>query len=362
MLDLYKGKKVFITGHTGFKGSWLTEWLLGLGAEVAGYSLYLPSEPCHFSLLDLKKRIVHYENDIGDADAVHHAMSEFAPEIVFHLAAQPIVSASIKDPLKTFHTNIMGTAHILEALRKLTSVKSAVIITSDKCYENVEWEFGYRETDKLGGKDPYSASKAGAEAVFHSYFRTYLAHDSDRIQLATARAGNVIGGGDWALDRIVPDCMRAWGKGAKPFIRNPYATRPWQHVLEPLSGYLALGALLYDKAAGVNGESFNFGPTAEVNNTVGELLNGFQKLWSGMEWETTEDPLAKKECSLLKLNCDKSLNRLNWLPCLNFHETMQFTVDWYRAFYAGEEIRTFTRKQIRGYCELAKQRERSWSR
>lgn len=361
MFSLYKNKRVLVIGHTGFKGTWLSEWLLNLGADVSGYSLYLPSEPNHFTLLKHDQRTNHHEGDIRDLPQLQQVLTKVAPEIVFHLAAQPIVSRSISDPVETFHTNVLGTTHVLEALRNTSSVKSAVIITSDKCYENVEWEYGYRENDHLGGKDPYSASKAAAEAVFHSYFRTYFAGDSARIRLATARAGNVIGGGDWAKDRLIPDCVRAWGQDQAPEIRSPFATRPWQHVLEPLSGYLALGCLLYQNAEGVNGESFNFGPGAEVNHTVAQVLDECHNHWQNANYSTIPNPLNQKECGLLKLNCDKALHRLAWLPSLRFEETIGFTMNWYKNFYAGSYNADYTRQQIREYTTLAQERGRTWS-
>jgi CDP-glucose 4,6-dehydratase len=348
MLDVYRGKKVFVTGHTGFKGSWLCEWLLALGAEVSGYSHGYPSEPCHFKHLDLEARITHHIGDIRDAGALYDAVAAFEPHFLFHLAAQPIVSEALKDPLETLSSNIMGTAHVMEVLRSVDSLRTAVIITSDKCYENVEWDYGYRESDALGGKDPYSASKAAAEIVFGSYFRSFLAAQK-RIHVASARAGNVIGGGDWAKDRLIPDCIRAWACGEKPFIRNLDATRPWQHVLEPLRAYLHLGAQLDARRPGLNGEAFNFGPASSQNHSVRDVLESIKVCWPTVAWECKEDPLVKKECGLLKLNCDKSLSRLGWAPALDFDDSIVMTIDWYRAFYAKRNVQELTQGQIEAY-------------
>ena len=360
--NAFKGKSVLVTGHTGFKGSWLSQWLVMQGANVTGYSLYLPSNPCHFSALNLENQINSVEGDILDQKALARVFESAQPEVVFHLAAQPIVSTSIKDPVTNYQTNVIGTLNILEALRSTKSVNAAVIITSDKCYENVEWEFGYRETDKLGGKDPYSASKACAEIVFSSHFRTYLSEILS-LKLSAARAGNVIGGGDWAKDRIVPDSVIAWSEGRKPTIRSPHSTRPWQHVLEPLSGYLSLASARLQKKEGLNGESFNFGPPSDVNATVEHLLGELQKHWQTPGWDVEISRLAKKEAGLLKLNCDKALSRLNWRPVLTFEETSKYTADWYREFYASEapDTNLITTSQINSYCMLAKSRGLRWA-
>jgi CDP-glucose 4,6-dehydratase len=359
---IFKGRRVFVTGHTGFKGSWMSQWLLELGAEVCGYSLYLPSNPNHFEVLGLAKSMQSIEGDILDRKHLEKAMSAFNPEIVFHMAAQPIVSTSIQDPVTNYMTNVIGTLNVLEVLRSQSSVQVALMITSDKCYENVEWEFGYRENDRLGGKDPYSASKACAELVFHSHFRTYFMNQQ-KLKLATVRAGNVIGGGDWAKDRIVPDTVKAWGQGQKPVIRSPRSTRPWQHVLEPLSGYLWLAATLMNRSEGLQGESFNFGPPADVNQSVELLLRELRKTWIGTEWIVEESPLAKKEAGLLKLSCDKALARLAWAPTLKFEETSQFTADWYQSYYKNspETAKKLTSKQILSYEQLAAERGQPWA-
>ncbi len=361
----FKGKRILVTGHRGFKGSWLSLWLQRLGAEVAGFSLGVPSEPSHFKVLELGKTLVKdYDGDIRDFSSLKKAFDEFRPEIVFHLAAEVIVRTCYENPKQTFDTNLGGTVNLLEAIRQSDSVKAAVIITSDKCYENVEWEHGYRESDRLGGKDPYSASKACAELAFYSYFHSYF-KTQDKVQVASARAGNVIGGGDWARDRIVPDCVRAWSEGKPVLIRSPQATRPWQHVLEPLSGYLTLAARLYDRDPGVQGESFNFGPNTMVEYPVLNLIQEMGKHWP---WPTAqyvvspEKTSGKKEASLLKLACDKAQSRLNWRALLDFSATAEFTSYWYRTFYREPGAsQSLSLEQIQVYEQLAKDKGMPWA-
>lgn len=359
--DVFRGRRVLISGHTGFKGSWLSQWLLDLGADVAGYSLYLPSSPNNFEVLGLEQRLRHYVGDIRDADAVLAAFDDFQPEIVFHLAAQAIVRTSYDDPKTTFDTNLGGTVNVLEAVRATPTVSTAIFITSDKCYENVEWEYGYREDDHLGGKDPYSASKACAEIAISSYARSFLLAQGKRI--ASTRAGNVIGGGDWAKDRIVPDCMRAWAAGCAPVVRSPSATRPWQHVLEPLSGYLWLAAELQSGKDGLIGEAFNFGPRAEVNQPVSRLIDEMRLIWTASEWKL--DPAgvgAKAEAGLLKLCCDKALHRLGWQAVLNFDETVAMTAQWYKNYYDGaKDMSQLTSLQLAQYTRLGQERGASWA-
>ncbi|MCX6124391.1 MAG: CDP-glucose 4,6-dehydratase [Proteobacteria bacterium] len=364
----FAGKKVLVTGHTGFKGTWLSRWLIDLGAEVTGYAFDPPTAPSHFEVLGLGKHMQDIRGDIGDAERLQSAFQKSKPDVVFHLAAQPIVSLSISNPVENYATNVMGTVQVLEAIRKTESVRAAVMITSDKCYENVEWEFGYRENDHLGGKDPYSASKACAEIVFHSYFRTYFQGNSG-IKLATGRAGNVIGGGDWAKDRIIPDNARAWGSGEVPVIRSPHATRPWQHVLEPLSGYIWLAAQLLNSPDinspdKLNGESFNFGPGADTNATVEDLLKAVVKHWQGKTWRVEASKLTGKEAGLLKLNCDKALARLGWRPTLKFDETVQFTADWYKSFYESspKSACDLTAQQIRRFEAAGVERGANWAK
>ncbi len=359
---VYGGRRVLVTGHTGFKGSWLCQWLLQLGAEVTGFSSYVPSQPSHFELLRLREHLKHRSGDVRSLEELSQVIGEARPEIVFHLAGQPIVRTSYQDPKLTFDTNLGGTVNVLEAMRGSDCVRAGLLITSDKCYENVEWEYGYRETDRLGGKDPYSASKACAELAFSAYARSFFAGPSG-LRVAAARAGNVIGGGDWAASRIVPDCIRAWAKGAAPVIRSPGATRPWQHVLEPLSGYLWLAAELFEGDNHVSGESFNFGPGPEVNASVAKLVSEMEKYWEGVSWKLESDaPPGKPECGLLKLNCEKALQRLGWQATLSFETTVQMTAEWYRAYYSGRSPMTpCTCSQIRSYEQLALEREYKWA-
>ena len=361
--NVYKNKKVLVTGHTGFKGSWLVHWLEQLGAQVCGVSLSIPTNPSHFEVSNLEKKLnQHHLADIRNFESVLKIFTNFKPDMVFHLAAEPIVRTCYDEPQMAFETNVMGTINVLEAIRRTASVKSAVIITSDKCYENVEWDWGYRETDRLGGKDPYSATKACAEIAFHAYFHSYL-KQMDHLKVVTTRAGNVIGGGDWARDRIVPDAVRATYKKAELVIRSPNATRPWQHVLEPLSGYLNVGALMYEGVENLNGEPFNFGPKTDNEASVNDLLKELKRNWNELNW--TVDPSGlkgKSEAGLLKLSCDKALRRLDWKAILSFEETIKFTADWYKQFSVSQEMEKMTMKQINEYCALANERGLSWAK
>lgn len=362
--NVYAGKRVLVTGHTGFKGSWLTAWLLKLGAEVAGFAIGLPSEPCHFSVLGLERRIRDFRGDIRDREGLGRVLDEFKPDIVFHLAAQALVRRSYQDPASTFEINTMGTLNLLECLRQRPDVRTGILITSDKCYRNVEWVWGYREEDRLGGEDPYSGSKGCAEIVFYSYFHSFFRGKPDVPSLATARAGNVIGGGDWAEDRIVPDCVRSWSRGETVMIRSPRATRPWQHVLEPLSGYLWLGSELWRTNPRATGSSYNFGPDASVNQSVETLINALSRYWSGARWlSDVQAAVGQPEATLLKLCCDKALTELNWKATLTFEETVRLTSQWYRQYYGdpGQDIAACTEGQIDEYCDLARQRGIAWS-
>ncbi len=352
-----------VTGHTGFKGSWLISWLKVLGAEVVGFSKDIPTEPSHFELAQMGQQITDIRGDVVNYADFQQCLERIKPEILFHFAANAIVSDCLESPQDAFLTNTIGTVNVLEAVRHNRSLKAAVMITSDKCYENVEWEYGYRENDRLGGKDPYSASKACAELAFSSYFRTYL-HSHSHLKIATARAGNVIGGGDWAKNRIVPDCFRSWSINEDVLVRNPHSTRPWQHVLEPLSGYLALGQKLLQPACKINGESFNFGPKAEVNKTVYELISEMKKHWSNVSYKIVENHhLVQKEASLLKLSCDKALTHLGWNAALNFEETVQMTTDWYKNWHGKRvSIDEFTQSQIHQYQSISAQRGLVWAK
>jgi CDP-glucose 4,6-dehydratase len=362
--DIYRGRSVLVTGHTGFKGTWITTWLLKLGARVIGVSKDIPTEPSMFEKLDIASRIKHIQADIRDLETMRKIVSSEQPDFVFHLAAQAIVSTSYSDPVETVSTNVVGTMNVLEALRSLNRPCVAILITSDKCYDNVEWVWGYRETDALGGKDVYSGSKGAAELVIkcfaHSFFKA-----NHPVRLAIARAGNVIGGGDWAANRIIPDCVRAWSKGEAVEIRNPASTRPWQHVLEPLSGYLALGEKVSQQPV-LHGEPFNFGPRAEQNRTVVELLDELSRRWDCNKLEQAYKVAAAipfPEARLLKLNCDKALFSLNWEPNLDFSETIRLVGDWYTAFYRQhEDMYSVTVEQIAIYERTGGERNRAWCR
>lgn len=360
--DLYRNKKVLVTGHTGFKGTWLTTWLLYLGAEVAGYSIDIPTQPSHFEELDLDKKIKHYLGDIRDYVRFFEVCQEFKPEFIFHLAAQPLVRESYSNPRETFEVNMSGTLNVLETIRNMSDVvKVGIIITSDKCYDNVEWIYGYREDDKLGGEDPYSGSKGAAELISKSYMHSFF--KSGFPNIATVRAGNVIGGGDWAKDRIVPDIIRSWSEGNSVEIRNPYSTRPWQHVLEPLSGYLCLGVDLYASDSKNRNESFNFGPDSRVNKNVGALIDEMKEMWPGSPgWINKYVEDGKKEANLLKLCCDKANIILKWHPVLGFEETIDFTMTWYLNFYNKDRsVYDFTRDQIESYLQKAKNLKLAWA-
>ena len=361
--NIYSGKKVLITGHTGFKGSWLCMWLLKLGAEVVGVSKDVPTKPSMFEELNIAEKIKHIESDIRDLTSVSEIILIEQPDFIFHLAAQAIVSTSYTNPVDTMSTNVMGTLNILEALRTFTHECIAVLITSDKCYDNVEWVWGYRETDALGGKDIYSGSKGAAELVIKSYMNSFF-QDDHPVKLVIGRAGNVIGGGDWAQDRIVVDCMRSWSAGDSVKIRSPQATRPWQHVLEPLSGYLALGQAVSEQSQ-LHGNAFNFGPRAEQNHTVVNLLDDLSQYWgfadSNEAYQVTEN-IPFHEAGLLKLNCDKALFYLKWESNLVYDETIKFVGDWYTAFYREQvDMYALTLNQIENYEEIAIERKRVWA-
>jgi len=360
-LNTYKGKRVLVIGHTGFKGSWLCSWLDQLGAHVYGFSSNIPTNPSNFEVLGLKERLIDIQGDIRDRKQLLRTMQDSEPEIVFHLAAQSLVRKSYNNPAETFETNTLGTMNVLECIRMCPSVQVAVIITSDKCYRNLEWTWGYRETDLLGGEDPYSASKGCAELIIYSYIKSFF---QDNPRIASTRAGNVIGGGDWAEDRIVPDAVRSWSQGEPVNIRNPYATRPWQHVLEPLSGYLWLGAKLWGNDQAVIGESFNFGPDASTSQTVEQLLSAIARHWQVADWKVQKAESGDlKESNLLKLCCDKALSTLNWRAILSFEETVAITAEWYNAYYESGKngMAELTNRQIGEYATKAKVEGLLWT-
>jgi CDP-glucose 4,6-dehydratase len=361
--NVYSGKTVLVTGNTGFKGAWLTAWLLKLGAKVVGVAKDVPTQPSMFVALDLAKRIAHHEVDIRDGAGLADLVQDVRPDFLFHLAAQAIVSVSYADPVETISTNAIGTMNVLEALRRLARPCTAVLITSDKCYQNVEWVWGYRETDALGGRDVYSGSKGAAELIIRSYVASFLEGKQGPIRIGVGRAGNVIGGGDWARDRIVVDCMRAWSEHRPVEIRSPRATRPWQHVLEPLSGYLTLGMALATSGA-LHGEAFNFGPRSDQNRTVLDLISDLARAWDLAPDEAyrvaSDTPFH--EAGLLSLNCDKAQFHLRWVPNLEYAETVRFVSDWYYAFYKGKrETYALTLDQIAQYEARAQQRGRIWA-
>ena len=353
--DVYRGKRVLVTGHTGFKGSWLSLWLKQLGAEVVGISLAPETQPNHWNLLGLESSVQHHELDIRQATEVVSVFKATQPEVVFHLAAQPLVRRSYRDPLETWSTNVMGTANVLEACRQTRSVRAILVVTTDKCYENQEWAWGYRETDRLGGHDPYSASKAGSELVAASYRSAFFHTDSAPL-LATARAGNVIGGGDWSEDRLVPDLVRAIAAQQSLEIRSPNATRPWQHVLESLSGYLRLGQKLIEGEKNFDG-AWNFGPERSGNSTVADVLNRLQTHWPEMQWHQTAAP-QPHEANLLYLDSAKAHAQLGWQSVWNLDTTLEKTADWYRTYQSSQT--TISAQQLAQYIEAAEKVKVGW--
>jgi len=343
----FKSRRVMITGHTGFKGSWLAFLLHEIGAEVLGYALDPAGEKSHFDLLGLRGSIQHVEADIRDDKRLKNTMCDFQPEFVFHLAAQALVRPSYVDPRTTFETNVMGSVNLLESVRACDSVRSLVYITSDKCYENLEWVWGYRENDRLGGHDPYSASKGAAEIAFSAYARSFF-FERPELGAATTRAGNVIGGGDWAVDRIIPDCIRAINSDEPIHLRNPVATRPWQHVLEPISGYLLLAARLYANPADYEG-AWNFGPPSSEVRTVLEVAEHIVERYG--QGSITTDIIENKhhEAQLLQLNCDKAHQCLGWYPRWEVKHTLNMTSDWYKKVLNGATASDVTREQLFEY-------------
>jgi len=409
--NIYQGKRVLVTGHTGFKGSWLCIWLKELGAEVVGYALDPPSEPNNFSACLLSDHIDHQHGDVRDHDRLISIFSHYKPEMVFHLAAQALVRSSYDDPKGTFDTNAGGTVNVLEAVRLTDSVRVVVNVTSDKCYENREWVWGYRENDPLGGHDPYSASKGCAELVFNAYLKSFFSQKKSASNLGTqyrfllnqvmspnysgqsgdtipisgeigscpqisqvssggrqigagsCRAGNAIGGGDWGRDRLIPDCVRALSSDRAIAIRNPHAIRPWQHVLELLSGYLWLGACLWENPGQYSG-AWNFGPDNTADLTVEEVVNRFVQVWGAGEWQDLSEPRADHEAATLRLCCDKSANYLGWRNALSMEQAIDLTVEWYKMFYSGasqESVYLLCTKQIAKYVKTAKENFLRWT-
>ena len=360
--EIFRSKTVLITGHTGFKGSWLSLWMTKLGAKVVGLSVDIPTNPSNFESNQMKDLIEDHRVDICDYEAVKQIITESQPDFIFHLAAQPLVKESYIEPLKTLKVNAIGSSNLLESLTDIKKKVVVTMITSDKAYDNVEWIWGYRESDRLGGKDPYSASKGMAELAIKSYVHSFFQSSDNEIRLGIARAGNVIGGGDWAKYRIIPDCMIAWSKEDSVKLRNPNSTRPWQHVFEPLSGYIALAMALYEDKK-FHGEAYNFGPNADQDYTVNELIKEMSKYWNNVDWENEKEAKgAVHEAGLLKLNCDKALAELNWVPTLDIQETVMMTVEWYKKFYQNNQtsMRDFSLNQIDQYMSLATKKEANW--
>jgi CDP-glucose 4,6-dehydratase len=346
----YAGKRVLLTGHTGFKGSWMSVWLAAMGAQVFGYALAPETDPALFDLADIASLVDHRIGDIRDFAALSARVEEVMPDIVMHMAAQPIVRESYRTPLATLDTNVMGTAHVLEAVRAAGRRCAIVVVTSDKCYENNEWIWGYRENDAMGGHDPYSMSKGAAELVVSSWRRSYFGQPDGPIQLASARAGNVIGGGDWAADRILTDCVRSLIEEQPIKLRNPLATRPWQHVLEPLSGYLWLGARLMATNGNKVAEGWNFGPLADSVRPVSNLTDLIIQAWGSGSWAALGDPAGVKEAFSLSLNCDKAAHLLHWFPTWSLEQCIERTIEWYKAWHLrSADLLDLTRRQIATY-------------
>ncbi|WP_212629663.1 CDP-glucose 4,6-dehydratase [Pseudomonas sp. KB-10] len=342
----WTGRRVFLTGHTGFKGSWLALWLRELGAEVFGYALPPTTEPSLWQVARLQEQTPGFLADIRDAQCLAKAVAAFAPEIVLHMAAQPLVRESYRTPAETYATNVMGTLNLLEAVRKCDSVRAIVVVTSDKCYENREWLWPYREQDSVGGHDPYSSSKACAELLCASWRESFLREAG--VALATARAGNVLGGGDWSADRLVPDILRAWQAGESLTLRYPQAVRPWQHVLEPLHGYLALAQALVEQGQAV-ASAWNFGPDAEGLVSVGDLVERLARQWPGEARWYTDAAAQPHEAGLLSLDSSKARTMLGWRPRWALSQALERTLDWHQAWQAGQNMQTFSRAQIAAY-------------
>ena len=350
--NFYAGKRVLVTGHTGFKGSWLTIWLKLLGADVVGFALPPDTEPNLFAAAGVADDVASLLGDVTDVSAVSAAFERHRPQIVIHSAAQALVRRSYRQPIQTYATNVMGTVHVLDVTRQTPSVRAVVVVTSDKCYENREWSQGYREEDAMGGADPYSSSKGAAELITAAYRRSFFANNGSAA-IASARAGNVIGGGDWAEDRLVPDIVRGICSGGPIVIRRPDSVRPWQHVLEPLRGYLLLAQRLFEESSAYAG-AWNFGPPEQDALPVAEFAQRVVSAWGKGELKIETDPAAPHEAQFLRLNCEKASRQLGWDPALSQDQTVAWTVDWYRRFYQNRSsAKSNTTKQIEDYMRAA---------
>lgn len=353
--EFYRDKNVLVTGHTGFKGSWLISWLLNMSANITGFSLDPPSDPFLFNIINFKNDIRHCQGDIRDYSQLLRVVEESKPDIVFHLAAQPLVLSSYKNPVDTYSTNVMGTVNLLDIIRKTESVRAVLNVTSDKCYENKEWVWGYRENERMGGHDPYSSSKGCSELVTTAFIKSFFPQEdygkTHQVALASARAGNVIGGGDWGRDRLVPDCIQALSKGSGVTVRAPKAIRPWQHVLEPLSGYLTLAEKLWNQGAVYSG-AWNFGPDGTEVWDVEAVVTEIVKLW-GNGYYSISDGVHLHEASWLKLDCSKARIKLGWTPRYSVSQALEETVCWYKDYYSGVDdngLRMKINDQISAYC------------
>jgi CDP-glucose 4,6-dehydratase len=349
--SFWYGKKVFVTGHTGFKGSWLCLWLEQMGAVVRGYSLPPPTEPSLFDVANVREGLISEEGDIRDFFHLREALADFKPEIVFHMAAQPLVRLSYDEPIETYSTNVMGTVYVLEAIKQIGGVKAVINITSDKCYENREWVWGYREDEAMGGYDPYSNSKGCAELVASAYRNSFFnaaKYHEHGTALASVRAGNVIGGGDWAKDRLIPDILRSFENNQPVIIRNPHSIRPWQHVLEPLSGYLLVAQKLYTEGPAF-AEGWNFGPNEMDATPVQSIVDTMVGLWGDEASWQLDGQDHPHEAHYLKLDCSKAKMRMEWHPRWDLNTTLSRIVDWHKAWLSGKDMRTYTLNEINDY-------------
>ncbi len=353
-MNFWNGKKVFMTGHTGFKGSWMSLWLQSLGADLCGFSLPAPTEPNLFTVANVAEGMTSIEGDIRDLESLQTAMTNHQPDIVIHMAAQPLVRYSYQHPVETYATNVMGTVNVLESIRHTESARVGVMITTDKCYENKEWVWGYREDEPMGGHDPYSSSKGCAELVVSAYRSSFFSpatYDQHQVAIASARAGNVIGGGDWALDRLIPDIMRAIQEGHPVLIRNPHATRPWQHVLEPIGGYMCLAEQLWQSGAEC-AEGWNFGPADDDAKPVSWIVERLTQMWAdGASWEV-DGGNHPHEANYLKLDCSKAKSRLGWAPRTSLATALEWIVEFYRGYQTNEDMRRLTLEQIQRFQNL----------